>query len=141
MNPAPLSNSQGAHLQTCHAKWTPPVCLLEIASGDYGLITDLIDVFKTTTEASLQQMRLALTTVDLLRIRTEAHRIKGGAKQVGADALAEVCQALELASSLTPVSQLGELVDHCQELFGETESGMTSYSNDNQAADHAAPQL
>jgi HPt (histidine-containing phosphotransfer) domain-containing protein len=92
------------------------------------LIAELIDLFKSTTETSLQQMRTALATVDVTRLRRETHKIKGSAKQVGADALAEVCQTLELASSLTPVARLGELVNRCQELFGETESAMNSYS-------------
>ncbi len=142
MNPSALSNSQAAaRPQKCHAKWTPPAWLLEVASGDDGLIADLIDIFKTSTEASLQQMRKALATVDAPRLRTEAHKIKGGAKQVGADALAEVCQALELASSLTPVSRLSELLVRCQELFVETQSAMTSYSNDDKAGDHTASLL
>jgi HPt (histidine-containing phosphotransfer) domain-containing protein len=141
MNPSAPSNSQAAPPGTCHAKWTPPAWLLEVASGDDSLIADLIDVFKTSTETSLQQMRTALATVDAPRIRTEAHKIKGGAKQVGADALAEICQTLEHASGLTPMAGLGELLDRCQELFGETESAMTSYSNDNKAGDHTAPPL
>jgi len=107
MNPSPASNNQAARPQACHAKWTPPAWLLEIASGDNSLIADLIDVFKTSTEASIQQMRIAIATVDAPRLRTESHKMRGSAKQVGADALAEVCQTLELASSLTPMWSLG----------------------------------
>jgi len=140
MNPSPTPNSQAtARLQASHAKWTPPAWLLEIVAGDDSMIADLIDVFKTSTETSLQQMHTALVTVDVSRLRAAAHRIKGGAKQVGADALAEACQTLELASSVAPVSRLGELVDRCQKLFSETESEMTSYSNDHKAADPTAP--
>ncbi|MGO9232083.1 MAG: Hpt domain-containing protein [Bryobacteraceae bacterium] len=98
----------------------------------------MIDVFKTSTETSLQEMRNALVTVDVPKLRVEAHKIKGSAKQVGADALAEISQTLELASSLTPMSRLGELVDRCQELFLKTQSAMTSYSIDDKAGDHTA---
>jgi len=108
-------------------------------SGDDSLLADLIDVFKTTTEASLRQLHTAFAAADTSRLRTEAHRIKGGAKQVGADALAEVCQTLELESSVAPMPRLGELVDRCQELFGETESGMTSYFFDHRTADDQTP--
>jgi HPt (histidine-containing phosphotransfer) domain-containing protein len=141
MNSSPPSNDQAARPQALHAKWTPPAWLLEVASSDDSLIADLIDVFKTSTQASLQQMRTALATVDVPRLRNEAHKIKGSAKQVGADALAEVCQTLELASSLTPLSRLGEPVGCCHELFAETESAMTSYSNDIKAGVHTAPPL
>jgi HPt (histidine-containing phosphotransfer) domain-containing protein len=130
MNPSPPSNSPAAERsQTFEAKWKPPAWLLEIAPDDDSLIVELIDVFKMATETSLQKMRIALGAVDVPRLRTEAHRAKGGAKQIGADALAEVCQALECAPSLTPVSRLAELVDRGQELFDETGSAMTSYSN------------
>jgi len=140
MNPSPHSNSHAAPRSlTCQAKWTPPAWLLEVASADDGLIADLIDTFKTATETSLQQMGTALATVDVPRLHTEAHKIKGSAKQVGANALADVCQALELASSLTPVPRLVELVDRCQELFSETVSAMTAYSNDDKTGGHAAP--
>jgi HPt (histidine-containing phosphotransfer) domain-containing protein len=125
----------------CHLEWAPPAWLLEVASSDDSLIADLLDVFKTSTETSLEQMRTALVTVDVSRLRVEAHKIKGSAKQVGADALAEVSQTLELASNLTPVSRLGELVDRCQKVFGETQSAMTSYSNDDKAREHTAPLL
>ena len=141
MDPSAPSNSQAAPRQTRRVKWAPPAWLLEIASGDDSFIADLVDVFKTSTETSLERLRAAIATVDAPGIRAEAHKIKGGAQQVGADALAEVCQALELASGLTPMSRLGELLDRCQELFGETESAMTSYSNDNNAGDHTTPLL
>jgi len=135
MNPLTPSNSRAACPQECHARWTPPPWLLELVSGDDSLIVELIDVFKTATETDLQQMRAALAAGDVQKLRANAHRVKGSAKQVGAEALAEVCQELELASNLTPVSRLGELVGRCQELFGETGSAMTWYSNDSHAAE------
>lgn len=140
MNPLrPSNNPATERTQTCRAKWTPPAWLLEVAPGDESLIAELIEVFKTSTATSLQQMRTALATVDVSRLRAEAHRTKGGARQIGADALAEACQALELAPGLTPVSHLGELVNRCQELFGETESAMNSYSSGNKVGDHSTP--
>jgi len=140
MNSTLTPNSPAAqHSQSYGAKWTPPSWLLEVAPGDDSIIAELIDVFKTATETSLQQMQTALATVDVPRLRTEAHRTKGSARQVGADALAEVCQALELASSLTPVSRLAELVARGQELLAETGSAMTSYSSSHKAGDPSAP--
>ena len=139
MNPSPTPNSQAtARLQASHAKWTPPAWLIDVVSGDDSLLADLIDTFKTTTEASLLKLHTALAAADTSRLRTEAHRVKGGAKQVGADALAEACQALELESSVAPVPRLSELVRRCHELFSEAESGMTSYFADHGAADDQA---
>lgn len=119
-------------------KWTPSAYILEVAPYDDSLIGELIGVFKTSTETSLQQMRAAIATGDIPRLRSAAHKVKGSARQLGADALAEVCQTLELASNLTPVLLLGELVDRCQEIFGETASAMTSYANDSRAGNRTA---
>jgi len=114
--------------RACHQGWTPPSWLLEVAPDDESVIVELIDVFKTATETSLQQMRSALAAVDVPRLKTEAHRTKGSARQVGADALAEICQALELASSQTSLARLAELLDRGQQVFAETGNAMTSYS-------------
>ena len=80
-------------------------------------------------------MRAALAAGDMPRIRAGAHSIRGSAMQVGADCLLDVCQELELASSLTPGSRHAELVDRIQALFDETASLMTSYSNARQAVE------
>src|ERR1017187_1519743 len=96
MNPSPSSNSPAAERpKTCRAKWAPPAWLHKVAPDDDRFMAELIDVFRAATEASLQQMRTALATVDVPRLRSEAHRTKDSARQVGADALAELCQAPE----------------------------------------------
>jgi len=137
--PRPSTRPAAEQPQTGRPKWAPPAWLLEVAPDDDNLIPELIDVFKTSTATSLQQMRAALAAADVPKLRTEAHRTKGSARQVGAGAFAEACQALELAPSPTPVSRLVELVTRCQELFDETESAMTSYSSGIKAGDHSAP--
>lgn len=139
MNPSSPSNSPEAERsQASRPTWTPSAYILEVAPYDDSLISELIGVFKTSTEASLQQMRTALATGDVPRLRSAAHKVRGSAEQLGADALAEACQILELASSLTSVLRLGELVGRCQEIFGETENAMTSYSNDSKAGNRTA---
>jgi len=142
MSPSLLSNNPaGERPETCRAKWAPPGWLLAVASDDDSLIAELIDLFKVGTEASLRQMRTALATVDVASLRREAHRTKGSASQLGADAVADLCQALELASGLTPVSRLVELVDRIRERFDETGHAMTPYSNGKNTVDHSAPLL
>lgn len=141
MNLPPSNSPAAEHSNTCCAMWEPPAWLHEVAPDDDGFMAELIDVFKAATKASLQQMRTALTTVDVPRLRSEAHRTKGSAKQLGAAALAELCQELEIASSLMPVSRLAELVDRIQERFDETGRAMTSYSNGKNTSDRSAALL
>lgn len=101
-------------------------------------MAELIDVFKAATEASLLRMRTALATADLPKLRSEAHRTRGSAGQVGAEALADLCLTLELVSNVTPVSHLAELVDRIQERFDETGRAMALYSAGTGSAGHSA---
>lgn len=142
MNPSPPLNSPAAEFpQTCRAKWAPPAWLLEVVPNDDSLMVELVDAFKAATEANLQQMRTALATVDVPSLRREAHRTKGSARQLGADALADLCQALEFASSVTPVSCIAELVDRIQERFDETGRAMAWYSDGRNTVDDLAVAL
>ena len=76
-----------------HQGWSRPASLLEWASDDSALIADLIEVFSTDTD-----VRIALAASNLLNVRAEAHAVKGGARQVGADAEAQACEELEKVS-------------------------------------------
>jgi HPt (histidine-containing phosphotransfer) domain-containing protein len=106
--------------------WTPPDSLLEAAADDCGLIAELIDAFQTDTEIRLQRLRTALETGDTKILRAEAHTIKGSARQVGADALAAVCQEVELGSGLDAAA-LAALTNQLQPLFDEVSRAMTAY--------------
>ena len=106
--------------------WTPPDSLLEAAADDCGLIAELIDAFQTDTEIRLQRLRTALETGDAKILRAEAHTIKGSARQVGADALAAVCQEVELGSGLDAAA-LAALTNQLQPLFDEVSRAMTAY--------------
>src|ERR1035441_7661533 len=82
----------------CHTLWTPHAGLLEAISGDDESIAELIDAFKTDTETRILRICAALEIADVARLRSEAHSMNGSARQIGAEALAEVCRQLELAS-------------------------------------------
>jgi len=109
--------------------WWPPPSLLDAVSGDHDLIAEVIDAFHTDTGARMLQIRAALADSDFLRIRVEAHTIKGGARQVGADALADACQKLETISELKEASLVAAPLNRVQELFEKVHRGMASYSS------------
>ena len=128
MNPSPALYYPAAEsAQICRTPWTPNAGLLEALSGDDEALTELIDAFKTDTETRLQRIRAALEIADVARLRSEAHTITGSARQIGAEALAEVCQQIALASALTPLSRFSGLVLRMQELFGDVACAMASY--------------
>jgi two-component system sensor histidine kinase RpfC len=113
--------------RSSHEVWSPPPFLLETASGDHGLIADLIDLFNTDTSARIQKVRAALADSDFSRIRREAHTIKGGARQVGADAVADACQELETVCNPQEALLVAARVNRVQELFEEMRRAMASY--------------
>jgi HPt (histidine-containing phosphotransfer) domain-containing protein len=130
MNLASAWNHPAAEsARICHAQWTPDAGLLEAVSGDDASLAELIDVFKTDTEARLLRIRAALDAADLARVRSEAHAIAGSARQIGADALGEVCEQLELATAFTPLPYFSGLVLRLQELFDEVARAMHSYQS------------
>jgi HPt (histidine-containing phosphotransfer) domain-containing protein len=108
--------------------WSPPLFLLEAASGDDDLIADLIDAFDTDAGARMPQLRAALRNCDFSRIRAEAHAIKGSARQLGADALADACQELETASNLRAASLVAAWINRVHELLAVAQRAMASYS-------------
>ena len=107
--------------------WSPPPFLLETASGDDDLMADLVDAFNIDTSARIQRVRAALAASDFAKIRMEAHTIKGGARQVGADAVADACQDIETVCNLQEALLVAARLNHLQELFEEICRAMASY--------------
>jgi two-component system sensor histidine kinase RpfC len=119
-----LTTQSGPSIQEA---WSPPLSLLETFSGDIDLIADLVDTFNADTDARMQKLRAALANSDFSKIHAEAHTIKGGARQVGADAVADACQELETISKLREASLVAKRLDRVQEVFNEVRRAMASY--------------
>jgi len=74
--------------------------LLESGSGGDALIAELIETFNTGAAARIRQIGAAFAVSGLVSLRTQAHTIKGDARQVGSDAVADASQELETVSKL-----------------------------------------
>ncbi len=62
----------------------------------YGdLATELVTLFEQTAAETLAELRSAVAAGDAEAIRGVAHRLKGGARNVGATGLAELTFAIE----------------------------------------------
>jgi HPt (histidine-containing phosphotransfer) domain-containing protein len=98
--------------------WSLPEELREFAAeDDSGFLADLIETFQTDTTRRLHRVQGAVKNGDFVGIRQEAHAIKGGARQVGAYAIAELCQEIELFSVDAPAHGLVERVNRLAILF------------------------
>jgi HPt (histidine-containing phosphotransfer) domain-containing protein len=122
------NNPVSEQASECPCGWTPPRLLRLLAADGRGLENELIEAFRTDTATRLQQLRHAITNTDAARLRMEAHTIKGSAWQMGADAVASMCQEIELAASQTPLSQLDERVNRLEARFAEVSRAMALYS-------------
>src|ERR1051325_8248286 len=78
--------------------WEPPGLLLDLAARDPALIPELIDAFQLGVDARLHEIHAAVEPSAYGAISAAAHSIKGGARQIGADVIANICQDLELLS-------------------------------------------
>lgn len=81
-----------APVETC---WSLPESLLELASNDSELISDLISVFRSDTETRMLKIDEALRAGSFSDLAAQAHTIKGSARQLGAHTLADASQTLE----------------------------------------------
>lgn len=113
--------------RSSHETWSPPLFLLEMASGNDSFIAHLVDAFNTDTSARIETIRTALAASEFSRLRMEAHTIKGAARQVGADAVADACQELEAVCNLQETLLAASRLNRLQELFEEIRRAMASY--------------
>jgi len=94
----------------CCAVWTVPSALRQLAeSGEGDLVEELIADFQTDTASRLQRIGMALPAADLRTVCQEAHTIRGGALQIGANRLAALCHELESAAKQVPPVDLAGL--------------------------------
>ena len=77
---------------------------------------EIIEVFKSQTEDRIRLMREAVENGRLDEARVQAHTIKGGSGQIGADRLAAVCLEIETAEELSPAATLA-LVSQAEDEF------------------------
>jgi HPt (histidine-containing phosphotransfer) domain-containing protein len=109
-----------------YAGWVLPETLRELAGdGADGLIPELIEAFRADTAPRLGRMREALANADTKGLSDAAHTIKGSAQQMGADAMASICQDLELTAMDTPASELARRLTALEAEFAEVSRAMS----------------
>jgi HPt (histidine-containing phosphotransfer) domain-containing protein len=77
-----------------------PAVLEELTGGDAQLAADVLDEFLVTTRADIAALGEACVEQAPEDVRRLAHRIRGAARAVGAQRLAEVAQRAESLAAL-----------------------------------------
>jgi HPt (histidine-containing phosphotransfer) domain-containing protein len=124
-----MNLNQPKNISQHHAGWALPETLRELADdGAAGLILELIEAFRADTAPRLGQMREAIANADTKGLSDAAHTIKGCAQQMGADAMASICQELELAAMDTPASELVRRLTALEAEFAEVSRAMSLWT-------------
>jgi HPt (histidine-containing phosphotransfer) domain-containing protein len=102
-----------------HPSWTFPEALQQLLeAGEEEFLIELIEVFKSQTQVRVHLIKKAIEQGRLDEARAQAHAIKGGSSQVGADRLAAACLALETRPALT-AAEAAALAAEVERLFAE----------------------
>ena len=111
-----MSTHTDSTINACSPAWTFPEALEELlGAGDEEFLSELIEVFKSQTLVRMRQLRDAVDNGRIEEARAQAHAIKGGSSQVGADRLAAVCLQIERGTA----TGAGALVSEAEFLFEE----------------------
>jgi HPt (histidine-containing phosphotransfer) domain-containing protein len=74
--------------------WHLPETLRESEeAGDNSIVLELIDSFQNDTASRCERLQGAVARCDAARVKAEAHSMPGSARQMGAETLADLCQA------------------------------------------------
>ena len=89
--------------------------LEECCSGDLELERELINMFFRTGNDSIRKLEVNIREGDAEAIISEAHKLKGSCRALGADSLARVCETIEITArdgfveSLSPFVELARV--------------------------------
>jgi len=111
-----------------HAVWVIPDALRELAQcGDTEILGELIAIFCSDTAARMGALNRAVADGDTAAMRAQAHAIKGGAIQVGAIGMGQLCKEIELEGTNKSRAELAGMLSRLQECFEQVSAAMAAH--------------
>ena len=108
--------------------WHLPETLREMEeAGNDSIVPELIACFQDDAASRFERLHDAVARLDAATVKAEAHSIRGSARQMGAEALADLCQAVEAGALQMNWPELEGQVDQADERFAEVRSAMSEY--------------
>ncbi|RLC67260.1 MAG: hypothetical protein DRI48_02770 [Chloroflexi bacterium] len=92
--------------------------LRQLAAGDVGLLTQLIDTFLEDAPQLLAEIRRAVEDEDAPALHRAAHTLKSNSAEFGATALSDLCRELE---TMAQANALDEAADRLAQAESESE--------------------
>ncbi len=93
--------------------------LKEIMGDDIGI---LLETFISDSNEKLNELSDAISQCEPEQVRRTAHSLKGSSRNVGAAALALLCEKLEYQARSEDLSEAKGLLSQILKTFSETES-------------------
>ena len=110
----PLSESE----DPVHVPDWDPQTIVRLLGNNQARNQRLLAKFLVTADDTLVRMQEVLDAGDLIELTRLAHGLKSAARSVGAMALGEQCEALEMAGRSASPANLTALVAGAAQLFG-----------------------
>ena len=110
--------------------WHLPESLREFEeAGNETIVLELISSFRNDTARRLERLHAAVARLDAATVKAEAHAVGGSARQMGAEALADLCQAVEAAAPQTTWRDLEGQLEQADLRFAEVHTDMSEFVN------------
>ena len=108
--------------------WHLPESLREMEEvGEDSIVLELIASFQDDTASRFERLHVAVARLDAATVKAEAHSMRGSARQMGAEALADLCQTIEAGALKMNWPELEGQVDQADGRFAEVRSAMSEY--------------
>ena len=108
--------------------WHLPEALREIEDdSDDSVVLELIATFESDTARRFARLHESFFRRDAARVKAEAHSMRGSSRQMGAEALADLCQALEHGAPQMNWPELECQAKQAEACFAEVRSAMSEY--------------
>ncbi|MBN1846919.1 MAG: response regulator, partial [Sedimentisphaerales bacterium] len=115
----PAAAGEGAPPEGSPAHFNP-LGALNTLDGDIQALQEIADLYLSSTEENLQQLRDACQKQDVDLLLHQAHSLKGASANVGADRLAQLALEIEQVMNNRDLAQAQSILDHILEEFEQT---------------------
>ena len=120
----------GRDLPTAALDATAFAGVAELASGDEGLLRELVETFTSDAAERIAALREAAAVADADGLRTAAHTLAGSSSGLGASTLAELCRRLEMRASVLSAPEAVRLVAELETEFARARGELAARLGD-----------
>jgi PAS domain S-box-containing protein len=96
--------------------------LKDVFGDDPVTFKEILDSFVEPTEATITELRTAWESRNAPDVKGAAHKLKSSSRSVGANELADTCQALEVAGETADWATIDELAAKLEPLYADVKS-------------------